>query len=172
MNSSEALPSDKKDKKAKKKKDKEDRYAGLSKEEKKKLKAERKKAREQKREKRRVKQAQKELEQQQPAGPFDFDGKLKRNRELTKILEGADDEETGSIMPRKRPVVAMDQEPQMDVIAEGSDGENRIEKGQRTAGGGDSEGLEQDKIEKGGDIGSGEKEKRKKQTLTDLLNTP
>ena len=42
MNSSEALPSDKKDKKAKKKKDKEDRYAGLSKEEKKKLKAERK----------------------------------------------------------------------------------------------------------------------------------
>ena len=113
MKSSEASPDDKKDKKAKKKKDKEERYAGLSKEEKKKLKSERKKAREEKREKKRKKQAKKELDLQQPAGPFDFDGKLKRNRELTKIMEGADDEETGSIMPRKRPLVSVDQEPQM-----------------------------------------------------------
>ena len=97
----------KRDKK-KKKESKEDRYAGLSQEEKKKLKAERKKAREDKREKKRKKAEKKEFEKNQPQGLFDFEGNLNRNRQLTKVMEGEDDEESGSIMPKKRPLVVVD----------------------------------------------------------------
>ena len=98
----------KRDKK-KKKESKEDRYAGLSEEEKKKLKAERKQARAEKREKKRKKIEKMEFEKNQPKGLFDMEGKLNRDRELTKVMEREDDEESGSIMPKKRPLVVVDQ---------------------------------------------------------------
>ena len=81
----------------------------MSEEEKKKLKAERKKAREEKREKKRKKIEKMEFEKNQPKGMFDFEGNLNRNRELTRVMEREDDEETGSIMPKKRPLVVVDQ---------------------------------------------------------------
>ena len=81
----------------------------MSEEEKKKLKAERKKAREEKREKKRKKIEKMEFEKNQPKGLLDFEGNLNRNRELTRVMEREDDEETGSIMPKKRPLVVVDQ---------------------------------------------------------------
>ena len=82
----------------------------MSKEEKKKLKSERKKEREEKRDKKRIKKEKKEAVKDQPQGLFDFDGNLNRNRALTKIAEGEDDEEAGSIMPKKRPLAVVDQD--------------------------------------------------------------
>lgn len=106
----------------------------MSAEEKKKRKEERRARRAEKKEKKRKKKEKKSMKKErsdevdsdddQPAGPWDKEGKLKRNRMLTGIVEEGEEESRGTMIGQKRPIPGYrpsTEVPGLDIIGEGDD---------------------------------------------------